>query len=155
MRTYDIVTLILAMASLAVAFAATFIARNSLSQTADAAGQARKDWKQRKWFDLYLKANEAYDFFDYFQIKYPSTSSIGWQTEAWVGDWTKLILLLREVHAMAAVFPKNPILDQLVAVTAALRNGDEAVSKHRLKLMFDAVDEVRLKARIKDLSILE
>jgi hypothetical protein len=65
------------VASLIVAMAATWIARSSLLRAEDSIHQAKqiadrdlKDWRQTKWFDVYLKANEAYDKLEAFQTQY-------------------------------------------------------------------------------------
>lgn len=54
---------------------------------------------------------------------------------------------------MAAVFPKNPVIDELFAWTMGLSNPEEAVSKERMEKLFDAVSNLRQKALV-DSSIL-
>src|SRR5215469_5500814 len=102
----------LAAASLVVSIAAAWIARSSLSQAKQVADRDRRDWKQRKWFDLYLKANEAYDALDRLQTLYAEGVATG--TEEFGRDWNNVILLFRELHTMATVFPKNSAIDELL-----------------------------------------
>ena len=67
---YDSVSLWIAVASFVVSIAACLIAWSSLSQAKQVAGRDRKDWKQRKWFDLYFSASEIYDSLDRFSCAY-------------------------------------------------------------------------------------
>jgi hypothetical protein len=67
---YNLVSLIIATASLAVAGAATVIAKSSLSQAKRVAERDLRDWKQRTWADVYFKGDEAYDALDALQKQY-------------------------------------------------------------------------------------
>jgi hypothetical protein len=151
--TYESVTLAVAVASLISAIAAAWIANSSLAQARQIAERDLRDWKQRKWFDLYFKASEAYDFLDFFQNTYPSETSQTWGTDGWKQDWNKLMFMIREVHSMAAAFPKAPELNDLFAATAVFKNPAEATSKDRLKAIFDALEGLRTKALV-DKSVL-
>jgi hypothetical protein len=55
---------------------------------------------------------------------------------------------------MALVFPQNPVIKNLLLSTAVFEKPTEALSKDRLRKVFDAVDELRAQARI-SASILE
>jgi len=144
--SYESVSLAIAIASLLASAAATLIARSSLSQAKQVADRDQKDWKQRKWFDLYFKADEAYDALDRFQVLYPSTSSPGWNTPEWERESHDLMRVMRTVHRVAVVFPQNPVIQALFDATAAFKNMEEATSKDRLSKVGDAVEGIRQKS---------
>lgn len=152
--SYEPVSLAIAIAALLASAAATLIARSSLSQAKQVADRDQKDWKQRKWFDLYFKADEAYDALDRFQALYPSTSSPGWNTAEMQRESHDLMRTMRAVHRVAVVFPQNPVIQSLFDATAAFENMDEATSKDRLSKVFDAVEGIRQKALV-DASVLD
>jgi hypothetical protein len=153
--SHESVSLAIAIASLLASVAAALIARSSLSQAKLVADRDQKDWKQRKWFDLFFKADEAYDALDRFQTLYPSTSSPGWNTAEMQRESHDLMRTMRTVHRIAVVFPKNPVIDALFEATAAFKEMGEATSKERLSKVFDAVQGVREKALVHDVSVLE
>lgn len=151
---YESASLAIAIASLLASAAATLIARSSLSQAKHVADRDQKDWKQRKWFDLYFKADEAYDALDRFQVMYPSPSAPGWDTPEWQQESHDLMRIMRTVHRIAVVFPQNPEVQALFDATAVFGSADEYTSKDRLSKLFDAVEGIRQKARI-DRTVLE
>ena len=151
--SYDSVSLAVAIASLIASVAAALIARSALSQAEQVAERDRRDWQQRKWFDLYFKATEAYDFLDYFQKTYGSPGEPTWGTNGWQQDWNKLMFKIREAHSMAVVFPKDAAIDALFDATAAFKNPEEAASPERLQLILDATEGLRSKSLV-DASIL-
>ncbi len=145
---YESFSLGVSLASLLISVAAVWIAKSSLSQAKQVADRDREDWRQRKWFDLYLKANQAYDSLDAFQSMHEGFSLPrgAAATAEFEKDWNNLMALFREVHAMAAVFPRNPATDELFASTAVFDSWPEALSKDRLRKVFDALDGIRQKA---------
>lgn len=85
---------------------------------------AEEFWKQQKWFDLYAKADEGYDTFEFYCTTYKGTKGIG--TTQQDDDWNNLMLLIRRVHSMAMVFPKHPAIEKLAKIvqnTCRLRRG--------------------------------
>jgi O-acetylhomoserine/O-acetylserine sulfhydrylase-like pyridoxal-dependent enzyme len=54
-------SILLSVASLLLSLAATFIAGSSLSQARQVADRDKRDWKQRKWYDLYFQLSETYE----------------------------------------------------------------------------------------------
>jgi len=54
---------------------------------------------------------------------------------------------------MAAVFPQNPVMDKLFANTD-FKDNQELLSKACLDALFEAVQDIRDKALIKESSIL-
>jgi hypothetical protein len=146
--TISIVSLIVSIAALFAAFASVRIAGNSLRQANLAADRERQDWRQSKWFDLYLEANKAYDFFDYFQSKYrgkDNSTTMGLMQD-FAAEWNHLMALMRRTHAMAAVFPKNPVINGLFSSTAVFESPSEALLPERLLKMLNAVQNLREKA---------
>jgi hypothetical protein len=138
---------LLSVASLLLSLAATFIARSSLSQARQVADREKRDWKQRKWYDLYFQLSETYDFFDWFQTEYKSTNPASWGDQE-IRDWNRLMNLFRKVHTTAMVFPPNPIIDKLVLATAVFSDKQESLSDNRLKSVLDVMDDVRMEALV-------
>lgn len=152
--SYESVSLAIATASLFASVAAALIAQSALSQAKRVADRDQKDWKQRKWYDLYFKADEAYDALDRFQSLYPSTASPGWNMEVMLQESHDLMRTIRTVHRIALVFPQNQEVKALFDATAAFKNMEEATSKDRLSKIFDAVEGIRQKSLI-DVSVLD
>ncbi len=136
------------LASLFAAIAACRVAKSALSQAILVAEREQRDWRQRKWFDLYFKASQAYDALERFQTVYESTFPESWGTPEMTHDWNNLMHLFREVGAMAVVFPKNTEIDKLFAAVAVFSNPQEAFSKDRLKAILDAMEGIRQKALV-------
>jgi hypothetical protein len=146
--TRESVTLMIEAVSLFVALAAVWIARSSLSQAQRVADRDQRDWRQRKWFDLYFKADEAYDALDRFQTLYSS-----WNPEELEREWNDLMTIMRGVHRMALVFPQTTATAALLSSTAVFKNPQQAASKDCLSKLFDAVEGIRQKALL-DTSVL-
>jgi hypothetical protein len=152
--SYESIALAIAVASLLVSAAAVWIARSALFHAKQIADRDRKDWVQRKWFDLYFKADEAYDALDRFQALYPSPSSPDWNTEKMQAESHDLMRTMRTVHRIALVFPQNPVIHALFNATAAFKNMEEATSKDRLSKVLEAVEDIRQKSLL-DVSVLD
>lgn len=140
--TYEYVSLLVGTAALFLSAAATLIARSSLSQAKQVADRDQRDWKQRKWVDVYLKANEVYDLLDRFRVL-----SASWNTEEREREWNNLMGVIRGAHAMADVFPVNPAVDAFLSATAVFKEA-HTVSEELLSKVLDAVELIRGKARI-------
>lgn len=138
----DSISLTVSIASLVLALAGVLIAYSSLSQAKRVAERDQREWKQRKWVDMYLKANETYDALDRFHVL-----SSSWGAGDWEREWNDLMRLTRGAHAMAVVFPINPAIDAFVSSTAVFKD-DKTVSQERLSKVFDAVELIRQKALI-------
>ena len=135
-----------ALASLFGAMAAYRVAKSALSQAILVAEREQRDWRQRKWFDLYFKTNEAYDALERFKVMYESSLSHAWNAQQTI-DWNNVMELFREAGAMAVVFPKNDAIDKLFAAVK-LTNPQEAISKGRLNQIQDAMEAIRQKALV-------
>jgi len=146
--SYETISLVVAITSLLAAVAAAWIAQSSLSQAKQVADRDQRDWKQRKWVDIYLKADEVYDCLDRFRVL-----SASWDTEEWEQEWNDLMRVIRGAHAMAVVFPKNPAIGEFLACTAVFKD-EKNVSKDLLSKVLDAVELIREKARV-HASVLE
>ncbi len=118
--SFESVSLVIALASLLASVAATLIAKSSLSQAKQVADRDERDWRQRKWADMYLKADETYDGLDRFRVL-----SDSWDTEERGREWNDLMRLIRGAHAMAVVFPENPAVDAFLSsvITSKAANG--------------------------------
>lgn len=150
----------IARSSLGTAEASLRVAENTLQQGEEALRQAervadreRRDWKQRKWFDLYFKANEIYDQLDHFQAKHSSKPASAWGAPELQNEFANLLLEVRRLHSMAAVFPKDPAVDALFKSTVAFHGLNEVFMHDRLRPIADAVEGLRQKALV-DTSVL-
>jgi hypothetical protein len=141
----------LSVASMLVSIAALSVARNSLKLARHVAEQEQIDWKQRKWFDLYFGASEFYSHLERYQTLYEHRML---RTENDVSDWNELMFLIRRVQAMAVVFPKTAAIDEFIKATSVFKDQEEAFSKERLKIIFDAVYNLGRKAAVHS-SVLE
>ena len=110
MTMLESISVTVAIISLLVSLVAARIAKSSLVQARLVSDRDRRDWRQRKWFDLYFKANEAYDSLERFQGRYDSTRDESGEFKA---DFNAVTSQIRSVHAAAVVFPKDPALDEL------------------------------------------
>ena len=135
-----------ATAAMFVAIGANRIAKSALNQAILIADREQRDWRQRKWFDLYFKTNQAYDALERFKILYESTLSGPWGTQE-VNDWNNLMQLFREAGAMAVVFPKNDAIDKLFAAVK-LADRQEALSRERMSQIQEAMEAIRQKALV-------
>ena len=134
-----------AVTALFIAVVSFFVARKTLLDAEDF-------WKQQKWFNLYAKADEGYDAFEFYCTNYKLLQKSDWSL-AQGEDWNKLMLLIRRVHSMAMVFPKHAAIDKLVKATT-FNTPDGVFEEWRRKLFFDAVQDMREMALL-DSSILE
>ena len=141
-----VASLLISCATLALAIWAVVIARSSLKQAEQVSERDRRDWRQRKWFDLYFKADEAYNLLDHFQTLYGGAPPAVW-TQDQVRDWNNLMFHIRTAHSMAVVFPKNAAADELFECTKFKEPAD-TLSKERLQKLLDAVEGLRQNALI-------
>jgi hypothetical protein len=140
-----ILALFVAVVSFVVAVVSLVIAQRTLKDS-------EESWKQQKWFDLYAKADEAYDTYE----RYCTYKSLLPHPEAHLGHieaWNDLMFLTRRVYTMAMVFPKHPAIDKLVEATN-FRTPADALEEGRRKRFFDAVQDMREMA-VLDPSVLE
>jgi hypothetical protein len=140
--TFEAVSLAIAIASLLVSTGSVLIAKNSLLQAKQVADREQREWNERKWVDMYLKANEIYDYLDRFRVL-----SDSWSQEEWQHEWNTLMHRIRQAHALAVVFPINPAIDAFVNATAVFKDR-KAISEEDLSKTFNAVELIRDKAKI-------
>ena len=123
-----------AICALGVAIWSLYVGRKTLDN-------AEESWNQQKWFDLYAKADEAYDLFDWYCTVYSNSPQP--QTPAQASDWNKLMYLIKRAHSMAMVFPQHSAIDKLVQATSAFNNPADAFLPWRKPLFLDAVQDLR------------
>lgn len=153
MQNHQVVfSVAISIASVLLSLWALLIARSSLKQAESVAERDHRDWRQRKWFDLYLKANEAYDLLEMFQRQHGSAPHTNWQ-QVEMEQWNNVVRHIREAHAMATVFPKNAAVDALFECTN-LEYPADALSSGRLQRILDSLENLR-KGALVDVSVLE
>lgn len=138
-----------AKASLNAAETASQTADETLQQTREVAERDLADWRQTKWFDLYVRAREMGTALEHFQTKYRGKLSDPLQDDEMNKDFNAFIILNRRCMTMAVVFPKNEVIENLAAAAAAFRDWKEALSPKRLELIEDAIEDVRTLALLR------
>ena len=151
--TYNSISLLVALASLLLGLAAVRISKSSLSQAEQVAVRDQRDWKQRKWYDLYFKADDAYDAVDHYKTQYPNPLLPNEDDPARIIAWNNLMLTIKTVHRIAMVFPINSAIDALVSATVTFDYTTQTISNDQLTTLFDAVQNIRDISRI-DISVL-
>lgn len=139
----------IAKASLDAAKTASRTADNTLRQAKEVADRDLADWRQSKWFDLYVRARDMGTALEYFQAKYRGTSRHPQQDHEMNKDYNDFMLLNKQCMTMAVLFPKNEVIETLAAAAAAFRDWKEALSSKRLALIEDAIEEIRTLALLR------
>jgi hypothetical protein len=139
-----IISVWISRASLRAAETAGRLADETLRQAQESAEREIADWRQTKWFDLYFQASQVYDALDHFQTKHFEQSSLSafWAAQT-MSEYNDFNFLNRKMIAMAVVFPKNDAVDKLVTAAAAFKDREQSLSRERLKLIADAVQDIR------------
>jgi len=137
---------ILAFAALVIAVWTLKVTLDSLKVTKESIERARMDWAKQKWFDLYFKADQAYNALEEYQALYQSCNPAICSPQQ-EKDHNRLMDIFREACTMAAVFPKNQAIDTLFK-SVNFTTVTDALSKDRLKILSDALELLRQKAFI-------
>jgi len=140
-------SLFVAVASLLAGIAAAWIAKATLTEARQVAERERRDWAQRKWFDLYFAFSEACDVYEGFQIKVGDKRPSDWETDE-RREWNRLMLHFRKVFAMASVFPKTDVITYLLSGALVFDSQEDALTKKRLDLVLGALERLRLESLI-------
>ena len=128
-----------ALSSLAVAVISFIVAKNTLDDAEDY-------WKQQKWFDMYVKADQAYNDLDRYRVMYKGM--LGVMTTQQAADWNSLMFSIRSTHTMAAVFPKCDVIDKLFGATDDFAEPLNAFEDGRMSPFADAVEGLRQMAKL-------
>jgi hypothetical protein len=135
-----------AVVSLWVAIRALKVSDETLVVARKTLQDADEDWAQRKWFDLYVKADEAFNFLDRFrQVHSPASMNPAQQHQ----DWNEVMFAIRRAHTMAMVFPKNPAIDKFIAATSVFDDMQHGYNKTYLAAVLDATEDLRDMAKLK------
>jgi hypothetical protein len=138
----DITTLAIPLVSLLIALVATFIAQSALTQARQVASRDERNWRQRQWFDLLIKAERARNLWERIQTIYPYAQA----TPEYAADQHDLMLAMREALTYASVLPINSAINKFFDVIKKLDKGKNVFSKPLLSEMVDAIDDLREKA---------
>jgi hypothetical protein len=128
-----------AVSSLAIAVISFFVAKKTLDD-------AEEYWKQQKWFDIYVKADQAYNDLDRYRTIYKGVKGV--MTTQQETDWNNLMFSIRNTHTMAAVFPKCIVIDKLFVATDNFEDASNAFEDERMPQFLDAVESLRRMARL-------
>ena len=135
-----------AISALVVAIAALWVAVRTLDVARKTLQDAAEDWTQRKWFDLYVMADEAFNLLDRFrQIHPPISMNPALQHQ----DWNEVMLAIRRAHTRALVFPKNLAIDKFLAATSVFNNMQHGYNQTYLAAFLDATEDLRDMAKLK------
>ncbi len=146
MDMINLLGITLAFAALGIACWTLKVTIDSLRITKQSVERARIDWARQKWFDLYFKADQAYNSLDEYQALYQYCNPAICSPEQ-ERDRNKLMDIFREACTMAAVFPKNHAIDAFFECVR-FSNVNDALSKQRLKSLADALEQLRQKALV-------
>ena len=151
-------SLLISIGSMIAAFAAARFAKNAISQAKLDANrsleQAKRiaerdhdDWAQRHWFELYIKADEACEAVEMFQVDYASTSSSHWETAERKQRHNSLNVTVRAAIRRAGVFPQHTAITGFLK---ALEFGHEnkLVEPSYLQGLDDSLEPLRQEARV-------
>jgi hypothetical protein len=140
--TFDWITLGVSAASVIVSIIAAVYAREAVTEARLTTQRAQQDWKQRQWVDLYREANYAYDLFDQFQTVY------GGETPGadYKAAFNAAVFQLRKAHAVAAVFPVNPVVTSFFEASVAFKGHDDPKFPEKLHRIFESVQDIREQA---------
>lgn len=145
-------SLAVAIASFVASCISAVIAGQSRRDAERIAERAHDEWAQQKWFDLYFATSSAYDAMDKLQadcvVQGGRIISVR-GGESYLDRANELIVLFRDIHAMAMVFPKSATIDRLSSATSGFVNDPtEMLSKQRLQNLMNAMNDIREKALV-------
>ncbi|MGC2150916.1 MAG: hypothetical protein WA618_02655 [Terriglobales bacterium] len=130
-----------AIIALAVAIWSLYVGRKALDVGKKTLENDEESWNQQKWFDLYAKADEAYDLLDWYCTVYQNSPNP--QTPRQASDWNNLMYQIKRAHSMAMVFPKHDAINNLLQATGTFSNPADAFLPWRNPMLFDAVEDLR------------
>jgi hypothetical protein len=151
----SIASLLVAIASFIASLVSAAIANKAKKDAEGIAEIAHDEWAQQKWFDLYFSTNSAYDAMEKLQkdciVQTGRIISIA-GGGTFPDRANVVVILFREIQAMAMVFPKCTTIDMLCAATSGFSDDPLGpiglLSKERLKNLMDAMNEIREKALV-------
>jgi len=146
MAILSLLSVVLALAALIIAYCTLKVTLDSLKITKQSVERARLDWARQKWFDLYFKADQAYNALEEYQALYQGCNPAICSPEQ-EKDRNRLMDIFREACTMAAVFPKNEAVEAFFGCVQ-FSNVNDALSKQRLKAFADALEQLRQKALV-------
>jgi hypothetical protein len=152
----SIVSVIVSFVAIIISVSSRRIAESSLHTAEDSAAQAKRvadralqDWRQTKWFDLYFKTNNVYDWLDRFQNTYGSATGPNYGSLECDSDWNGLIAAVRVLHVAALVYPRSDAVDKLISATEHFEVRErDAFDKTRLPKLMEALQGLRDKALV-------
>jgi hypothetical protein len=144
-----VVGTIVAVASLVGSLVALAIAKSSLTLAKQVAEQEQRDWKQRKWFDLYAAAENFRTLLERFQTIYDKPLP----TLEFEKDANDLIFASRKTLLYASVFPQNPTVDAFFKCIQKWKLDENRFSKKMLAEYIDAIEGFRQEARVPEVLI--
>jgi hypothetical protein len=156
----SIASVVVSGAALIPAIVSALVANNARRDAQRIADKASDEWAQQKWFDLYFKANAAYDAMDGLRDQFKFDRGKILRTYPITGlNYPEcaddVIRLFREAQAMAMVFPKSEVIDNLCNATSGFVDDPrEMLSELRLQNLMDAMNGIREKALV-DSGVLE
>lgn len=138
-------SLIAAIGSVYVAWRSFVVGKASLDVAKKMMEDADEDWAQQKWFDLYVKADDAYNLLDRFRQVHSQSYSVNPEKRAL--DWEETIFALRRAGTRATVFPKHSAIDKLIAASVFKNFPD--VNDEKVLAYRDATECLRQMALLK------
>lgn len=142
----SIASLLISIGSLVIAGSSLRQAKLAIQEQKQGNAQTHMDWAQRKWYDLYFKAEQARTALEEYQAAY-GLANLATPSVQQMRDHNRIMSMFRELIAIGTVFPKNPALDELFG-TMDFSIPSSALSKERLTALADAIELLRQKALV-------
>jgi hypothetical protein len=141
-----VVAVVVSVASLYLSKASVRIAENSLKLSAEVAEREHRDWRQRKWFELYLAAENFATMLERLQTVYDRPLA----TEEFETDANNLTFAARQLIPYGAVLGKNPATNALFNCIGKWKlTGENLFSKQMLAEYEDAIEGLRQEALVR------
>ena len=140
-----IVAIIVSVISFVLSKASLRIAENSLGLAEEVAEREQRDWRQRKWFDLYFEGEHFTTLLERFQTIFDRPS----QTLEYETAFNEITFAARKMLVHASVFPQNPALDALFKCIEKWKLTDENMFSKQMRTEYgDAIESLRQEALV-------
>ena len=147
-----VVAVVVSVASLYLSRASLQIAKNSLKLSEEVAEREHRDWRQRKWFDLYFAAENFATLLERFQTIYDRPLA----TKEFEKDANDVTFAARQMVAYGAVFPRNPAVEGLFSCINKWKLTDANLfSKQMFSEYLNAIEELRQEALVHSTILLK
>lgn len=144
-----VVAVTVSVVSLRLAKVSVRIAESTLNLTKEVSERDLRDWTQRKWYDLYVAAEDFRLLLERFQIRYDRIL----ETREFEDAAHELNFAVRRLLARAGIFPENPTVDAFFSWIRKWKLDENLFSKEMFEEFIDVVEGFRQKALVPEVVI--